>query len=566
MEITRARVAAWAAGSGILWALAWPYVGGITSIAFLAWLPLLHAERLHSSRTANKPRSFFPYVWIATLIWNGLGAWWFYNVSEPLETRMVSGSAPLIVNSLLMTIPWWLKQVVYKRFGKQWAAWSFIVFWIAFERLHHGWDLQWPWFSLGNVFGTQPAWIQWYEFTGMLGGTLWVLLVTLFLDRAISAWNINEPRRKSYFNAAFGAALIALPLVISVIRFNTYQQEGPSTEVVVVQPNIDPYNEKFGGVNALVQLDRMLALAKSMITDNTRLVLLPETALQENATVDGSSGVQLFKGLWENDLAASKSVQRIKEFQYEFPNVAVLAGMNSDSLYPTTGPRPIAARPLYRDIPLGMEAEQRWYVSYNAALWMPAEGPLLSYHKSKLVAGVEQLPFENLLGPISALVVDLGGTTGSLGKQKIRSVLKDGNSDLRVIPAICYESEFGEHIAAHVRNGGNLLAIITNDGWWGDSPGYKQHITFATIRAIETRRDVARSANTGISCFSDQRGVLRHLTKWWVPDVIRSNVNLNDKITFYVEYGDLIGLIALALASGLIVGIGATLVVERVKR
>ena len=128
----------------------------------------------------------------------------------------------------------------------------------------------------------------------------------------------------------------------------------------------------------------------------------------------------------------------------------------------------MAARPLYRDIPPGMEAEQRWYVAYNAALWVPAKGPIESYHKSKLVAGVEQLPFENVLGPIGALVVDLGGTTGSLGKQKIRSVLKDGNSNLRVIPAICYESEFGEHIAAHVRNGGNLLAVITNDGWWGD--------------------------------------------------------------------------------------------------
>ncbi|HQV52978.1 MAG: apolipoprotein N-acyltransferase [Flavobacteriales bacterium] len=555
MEITRARVAAWAAGSGLLWSLAWPYVGGFTWVAFFAWLPLLHAERLHSQRTANKARSFFPYVWIATLIWNGLGAWWFYNVSEPLDTRLVSGTAPLVVNSLLMTIPWWLKRVVNKRFGMQWATWAFIVFWIAFERLHHGWDLQWPWFSIGNVFGTQPAWVQWYEITGMLGGTLWVLLVTLILDQAIVAWLGNAPRKRILANVSFVVALVAIPLSISLARFYTYQQEGSTAEVVVVQPNIDPYNEKFGGVDALIQLDRMLSLAKMMITDSTRLVLLPETALQENATVDGSSGTQQFLGLWENDLAASKSVQRIKKFQAEFPHVSILAGMNSDSLYPATGPRPMAARPLYRDIPPGMEAEQRWYVAYNAALWVPAKGPIESYHKSKLVAGVEQLPFENVLGPIGALVVDLGGTTGSLGKQKIRSVLKDGNSNLRVIPAICYESEFGEHIAAHVRNGGNLLAVITNDGWWGDSPGYKQHITFATIRAIEMRRDVARSANTGISCFSDQRGVLRDHTDWWVPTVIRSTVNLNEKITFYAAHGDLIGLVAMFFAAGFFVAL-----------
>ncbi|MBK7297165.1 MAG: hypothetical protein IPI91_11215 [Flavobacteriales bacterium] len=278
-----------------------PYVGGFTWVAFFAWLPLLHAERLHSQRTANKARSFFPYVWIATLIWNGLGAWWFYNVSEPLDTRLVSGTAPLVVNSLLMTIPWWLKRVVNKRFGMQWATWAFIVFWIAFERLHHGWDLQWPWFSIGNVFGTQPAWVQWYEITGMLGGTLWVLLVTLILDQAIVAWLGNAPRKRILANVSFVVALVAIPLSISLARFYTYQQEGSTAEVVVVQPNIDPYNEKFGGVDALIQLDRMLSLAKMMITDSTRLVLLPETALQENATVDGSSGTQQFLGLWEND-------------------------------------------------------------------------------------------------------------------------------------------------------------------------------------------------------------------------------------------------------------------------
>ena len=64
------------------------------------------------------------------------------------------------------------------------------------------------------------------------------------------------------------------------------------------------------------------------------------------------------------------------------------------------------------------------------------------------------------------------------------------------------------------------------------------------------RRDVARSANTGISCFSDQRGVLRDHTDWWVPTVIRSTVNLNEKITFYACYGDLIGLVAMFFVGG----------------
>ncbi|HML86425.1 MAG TPA: hypothetical protein PKE52_14820, partial [Bacteroidales bacterium] len=53
----------------------------------------------------------------------------------------------------------------------------FPLFWIAFEWWHMNWDLSWPWLNLGNGFGAYPKMIQWYEFTGILGGSLWVLLV-----------------------------------------------------------------------------------------------------------------------------------------------------------------------------------------------------------------------------------------------------------------------------------------------------------------------------------------------------------------------------------------------------
>ena len=86
----------------------------------------------------------------------------------------------------------------------------------------------------------------------------------------------------------------------------------------------------------------------------------------------------------------------------------------------------------------------------------------------------------------------------------------------------------------------NLLFIITNDGWWKDSPGHRQHFTFATLRAIETRREIARSANTGISGFINQRGDVLMRTKYWEPDAIRHTMNANSKLTFYVKFGDYI--------------------------
>lgn len=546
MRITRARITAWAALSGLLWALAWPAIGGLTFLAFVAWLPLLYAERLHDERTADRKRSFMPYVWLAVFLWNALTSWWFFGVSEPLGTRLVSGLAPMTVNSLLMLVPWWLKRVTRRITGTTRSNLAFIIFWLAFERLHHGWDLQWPWFSLGNVFGTQPHWIQWYEVTGMLGGSLWVLLVTFFLDRAILQFRTS--RLALLRNASAAAFLLIFPPAISIWRFNTISiGTGVAVEVVVVQPNIDPYTEKFGGVDAMDQLERMLVLAAEAMTDSTRLVVMPETALQEGAYLDMSGPVPVYHGLWENAIDGARSTERLETFQQEHPNVALLTGMSADLLYPTQVKPPASARPLFNEegLPPG---EQRWYEAYNAALFLPAQGPVEVYNKSKLVAGVESMPFEEVLGYVGDFAVDLGGVSGSLGTQEEREVLVDPASGIKVVPAICYESVFGEHVAAHVRNGGNLIAVITNDAWWGDSPGYHQHLTFSTIRAIETRRDVVRSANTGISCFVDRKGVIHSPTAWWVPTAERRTVYLHDDLTFFVRHGDVIGRAAVVLA------------------
>lgn len=546
MVPSRSLVLLWAAASGVLWALAWPAISGLTPLAFIAWLPLLYAERLHDQRTAKRPRAFVPYVLLAVFIWNASTSWWFFCVSEPIGTRLISGFAPMVVNSLLMTIPWWLKRVVHRAVDPRAAAYGFMFFWLSFEYLHHDWDLQWPWFSIGNVFAEHPAWIQWYEYSGILGGTAWVLLFTFFADHSISRWT-SAPRR-ARVQAILAATTLAVPLMISLLRFQTYPvNEGRTIEAVVVQPCVDPYTEKFGGLDPMVQLDAMLALAEGAVTDSTALVVMPETALQEGALVDMSGPEPEYHGLWENDLGLSRSAQRLMAFRMEHPSVALLAGMSAEYLYPRDSVPPVSARPVFRLEPEEID-RQRWYDAYNAAIFLPSKGPIEHYNKSKLVAGVELMPFEAVLGHISALSVDLGGTSGSLGTQEEREVLEDKAHALGLIPAICYESVFGEHIAAHVRNGGNLIAIITNDGWWADSPGYRQHLTFASLRAIETRRDVVRSANTGISCFVDRKGVIHNATAWWVPTAIRGQVHVNDELTFYVRHGDQLGRVAIVFA------------------
>ena len=105
---------------------------------------------------------------------------------------------------------------------------------------------------------------------------------------------------------------------------------------------------------------------------------------------------------------------------------------------------------------------------------------------------------------------------------------------------ICYESIYGAYVSQYVRNGAQFLCVITNDGWWGDTPGYRQHFSYARLRAVENRRSIARSANTGISGFIDPRGDVMQSLGWDKRGALHADIPLNDRTTFYTRHGDYI--------------------------
>jgi apolipoprotein N-acyltransferase len=174
-------------------------------------------------------------------------------------------------------------------------------------------------------------------------------------------------------------------------------------------------------------------------------------------------------------------------------------------------------------------------------------------HKSKLVPGVELVPFSAYLPFLSALAIENGGTSGTLGVEKEPKTLQipvptygsgksfTGNKHDEIFslaPIICYESIYGDFVRQQVKKGAQLLCIITNDGWWGNTPGYKQHFSFARLRAIETRRWVLRSANTGTSGSIDPRGKIIKKTAYWTKASFAQTVTLRSAQTFYTKHGD----------------------------
>ncbi len=493
----------------LMW-MAWP-AGGFAPILFIAWLPLLWLEKnvLEQKRAGVKVR-LFRLTYLAFILFNLATTWWIYFASGG---GMVGA---VLANSLLMAGVFGLFHWVHKRLGDFFGYAMLLVGWVAFEHLHMDWDLSWPWLNMGNGFAAWADMVQWYEYTGTQGGTMWILLVNILLFQLISKTAFRTKK-----NIALTSCIIILPILISFIIKKNVDDTGKSIEVVVVQPNIDPYNEKFSGMSSSEQINKILRLAESKITPKTKLVVAPETAIPD--------------AIWMNDMPVHPSVLPFLDFSKKHPNIHFLSGLTTLQLYMDPSKKSATARQLSND--------NAYYDAYNAATDFYNGTNFPMHYKSKLVPGVEKMPFPAFFRFFEEYAIDLGGTAGSLGSKKQPTILSVGDGVITA-PVICYESIYGEYVGDYIRQGANLICIMTNDGWWENTPGHKQHCQYARLRAIETRKNIVRSANTGISCFINSRGELSDITKWWTDDVIRKDVYIHDGQTFYTRYGDYVGRIA----------------------
>ncbi|MET4107839.1 apolipoprotein N-acyltransferase [Hymenobacter sp. UYP22] len=503
-------------GGFLLW-LGWPvHPAPLAAVLLVAWVPYLTLEHLLTQRGASGWK-VWRYSYLLLLLWNVFTTYW---VSY---STLGGGITAVVANAALMSLPLTAFRLTKKHFGPKLSYASLPVFWIAFEQLHLHWFLTWPWLTLGNGFAQANQWVQWYEYTGFLGGSLWMWVVNLLTFFAIRDYRAASRRGGMILSRVQRQRLVLLPLLAAILPIglsyfigSRVQEQGPAVEVLAVQPNIDPYNEKFEGGAKFVsydeQLNRLLTLTEQNLTPNTKLVLWPETSLDET--------------YFEATFNGYPKVQRLRDWLTRHPCLELITGLTSVQQY---GPDKAKASPTAR-----FREDLGYYDIFNAAVRLP--GPAQFYHKSRLVPGVEGVP------PwLSMFVIDLGGTAGGLGSQEERTVYQTATPALKVAPVICYESIYGDFVNQYAQNGATLIGIITNDGWWSDSPGHLQHLQYATLRAIETRRDVARSANTGISGFINQKGEITQQTGWWVPAVSRATVHLNTELTFYVRHGELLG-------------------------
>lgn len=492
---------------------------------FFAFVPLLILEDgiFLNPKTAKAKLQLFAYSYLTFLLWNVGATWWVVYAS------FGGACMAFIFNSLFQAMVFVMYSNIKRRINNAWAVWTLIPLWLAWEHAHTLWDLTWTWLTLGNVFAFNHTWVQWYEFTGTSGGSLWVLAVNLFIFQTMK----NNPVLKLMSKPVLKIALaIVVPILMSFIIFafraNTEKIAGLKT--VIIQPNIDPYNEKFY-VDYQSQFFKALHLVRGKITEQTEFLVLPETFITQNlneAYINESEEIQ-----WFRDSLISK-----------FPKLKIVVGANTYTFYENK-----------KDITSTARLDKQsnlYYDVFNTAIYIDKTRAEI-YHKSKLVPGVERMPFPALLKPLESLAIDMGGTMGSLGIQDERAVFEDKVSKTKIAPVICYESVYADYMTEYIRKGANLIFIITNDGWWNDTPGYIQHLNYARLRAIENRRSIARCANTGISCFIDQTGNISQATGWWKEAVIEKNLFPNDHLTFFSRFGDVISYSAVVCSIILII-------------
>jgi len=505
---------------GILSGLAWTsWCSGL--ILLIAFVPFFLIENyLFENPGKFTPNAFFSYLLPGFVIFSIIALGW-------MKVASIVGAICVIMGlSFLMAFSIWLAHVIRLKAGNIPGIVSLITLWLSYEYISLNINIISPWINLGNGLAKDILFIQWYEVTGTAGGSLWILTSNLIL----TLYLVNTLHGKKVSRYIFIAwlSVILIPSLVSITRYYTINQGNKSaSEVIIIQPNLDPYTEKFK-VPFEVQLKKVISLAETLATDKTAWIVTPETTVDDPVNLE--------------DLENDKYIRMIRGLAVKYPHAAIVTGLVSYRSYPPSENAP--TRSARKTDNSGL-----YYDYYNSAFKTDTGKTIEFYHKSKLVPGIE-MQFSYGLGRfISKILPKLGGTKWGYGIQKERTCFKHSSLLYKIAPIICYESVFGKYVTGYVKNGAEALFIITNDGWWKGTNGYKQHLSYASIRAIETRRPVVRAANTGISCIIDVRGKRKVETEWWHQSVLIGQIFPQTCITPYVKYGDYLMIISLIISA-----------------
>lgn len=504
--------------SGLLLGISFPTYP-VVRLELIAWIALV--PLLVSLRDQLSFRQFFGRVYSAMLVYCLIALWWVCFATLP------GGLLTIVAQAFFSTVPLLLFFALKRFRGFRFALFGLPFLWVGWEWLYILQDLSLGWLVFGNSQAQLNPMIQYADFTGVWGVSFWLLC---FNVTVVDLWFRSRERKKVFIHAAILAAMVLLPLGYSSVVFSSreVQQEQQEITVSLIQPNLDPF-DKWQTYSAQDIMLVYLGMTDSLMSKKKPdLLIWPETAIP-------------FYILDEKNPAYYDFLKsRIKRW-----GASLISGY-ADIVYYADDD--VAGEEyLYKFNP----EEKQYYQTYNASMLMtPDDGTPQVYRKMKLVPFAERVPFMEYLPWLDNLTLSLAGIS-SWGKGRDKTIMEfktERGETVKTSNVICYESIFPGLVAGFVSRGAEFLTVVTNDGWYEKSYGPYQHAAIARFRCIENRRALVRCANTGVSQFIDKYGRVYADIPWWERRSLTSDVERNDKLTFFTRYPDLVPQACLALS------------------
>jgi apolipoprotein N-acyltransferase len=379
--------------SSVFFWLSWP-PNRFVPFLFVVFVPLLLIKRHIERYQYKRPYwTFYKYAYLALFLWNLTTTWWVAHATVAGAVFM------LFVNTFCMSLPLPLFQFTVRHQGQFMGSLALVTYWVSMEHTHLQWELSFPWLNLGNGFACWPEWVQWYEYTGALGGTVWILVANLLLYYLFFC---RENATQWWLSRVMASCWLVLPILCSYYMYGAHKEHGEAVEVVVVQPNINPNTGALVDTGEVLsrqeRVEHFIKLSEKQLTTKTRFLVWPEIALE---------------GLFDEQILSEYSIiDRLVGFRRLYPQLSVLTGLTSLVGYKTEEVTKTAR----------FSPQHGYYDIFNTALLVGNQGTLATYHKSKLVPGVELVPYVYSLEVPKILTPDSIGRLSSLGMQASPSV------------------------------------------------------------------------------------------------------------------------------------------------
>lgn len=515
-----------AAATGLLLTLSFPPFK-FPFLAFVAFLPLLiFMEKDFKGKFWTIYLTFFVY---------SVGAnWWIGSWRQDADFfLMLSAVAIAIVHPFFFAVPIVIYGFLRRKFGES-AYWLFPFIWAAFEWAHSLGELSFPWLSVGYSQLANPAWAQFADIGGVWGLSFVIVLVNVIIFNLMLFYKRNKFKKFGVFiktkfaliRIAAIALLIALPYFYGIRAHNKYDTEElyDSKEkigVAVVQPHINPWSK--WSSNVIEQIVKHKRLTDSVCAAYAKgdvdLVFWSETAIPAMSRYADNDVIASFVG--RNWIDTSQ--------------IALITGFSESNFESDSSKASVTT--------VWDATKQAFLERYNAAMVLnpaPADDTIRVHRKQKLTPFSERIPYADATKFLFSWVEwGVGISSWELGDYQTPLIVEIRGDTIPVGTIICYESIYPDFCADYVRDGAELLAVITNDSWWNYTVGPEQHWQIARMRAIENRRFVARCANGGVSGFISPLGEEIARAPQYRAVALAEEVPLmKEEKSSYVRHGD----------------------------